>query len=297
MQKNLIFSILLVVAMLFWGSSWPSSKILVSYAGADIVTFWRFFFALLASLPLIIILRIPLRIAKENCKFLFLASLFNCLYSIAYFVGLNYGSAGKGGVLVTTLTPIFAYLLTIFIAKLKKDSTKKVQKNEILGLGLGILAGICLLNLGSLQELFGKFNTLFVFCALDWALLTLVCQRIRIHPIAINFYITLFSVVIFSPLLVFNQNAFVVFSFDGYFWSMLFIVSVLSTAIGTSIYYMGIAQVGAAKASTFALLVPAFALLSSYFILCEIPSVLTLIGGTIAVCATYLINLYRPKKR
>ncbi|EEO26000.1 DMT family transporter [Helicobacter winghamensis] len=295
MSRGVIFSILLVIAMFFWGSSWPSSKVLVTYTSADVVTFWRFFLALLASIPLVVMLKIPLRIDGKAFKYLLAAAVFNCLYSLMFFVGLNYGSAGKGGVLVTTITPVFVYLLTFGLYKIQKGVNKSVKGNEILGVFLGIVAGICLLDLGNLQTLFSKFNVFFVLCALDWAVLTLVCQRIRIHPIAINFYITLFSVVLFSPIFLIQPQMLEIFNFDLRFWCMLLIIAVLSTAIGTSIYYMGIAQVGAEKASSYPLLVPVFALLTSYFILGEIPSVLTLIGGAIAIFATYLINLYKPR--
>ena len=80
------------------------------------------------------------------------------------------------------------------------------------------------------------------------------------------------------------------------FWSMIFVVAVLSTAIGTSIYYMGIAKLGATRASSYQLLVPAMALGSSYLILGEIPSLLTIFGGILAIFATYLINIHKPKK-
>ena len=295
MRKELIFSILLVVAMTFWGSSWASSKVLTSYTSADVITFWRFFFALMASIPLVIILRIPIRIDGSALKYLFLASITNCAYSIMFFIGVNYGAAGKGGVLVTTLTPVFVYLLTYWVHKLQ-NNPKMMRGNEILGLTLGIIAGICLLDLGNLSVLFSKSNVFFVLCALDWAVLTLICQRVRIHPIAINFYITLFSVLLSSPIFFFESAMLDIFSFDARFWTMLFVVSVLSTAIGTSIFYMGVAQIGAEKASSYQLLVPLIALVTSYFILDEIPSLLTLFGGGIAIFAIYLINVYKRAK-
>lgn len=295
MNKSLVFSILMVVAMIFWGASWPSSKILVQYTSADVITFWRFFFALLASIPLLVIFRIPLRIESKDFKLLILVAFFNSLYSILFFTGLNYGSAGKGGVLVTTMTPVFTYLLTFAIHKWQKDSTKTMSKNEILGLILGIFSGICLLNLHSLSELFGRFNTFFLLAALDWAFLTILTHKIRIHPIAINFYITFLSVIYWLPLFYFQPHLLDIFDFDLRFWGMLFVVAVLSTALGTSVYYMGVFYVGAAKASTFPLLVPASALITSYLILGEIPSFLTLFGGTLAIVAIYLINLYKPK--
>lgn len=281
--------------MSFWGASWAASKVLVEYTSADIVTFWRFFFALVASFCIVIFLKIPLRLDKYSFKLLLLTALCNGLYSLMYFIGLNYGSAGKSGVLVQTLIPVFTYLLAFGLCRIQKDSTKKMKKNEILGLFLGILAGICLLNLGSWQQLFGKFNLLFVFCALDWAVLTLISRRIKIHPVAINFYVTLFSVLLCSPIFAFQPSMLDIFTFELRFWWMMFIVAVLSTAIGTSIYYLGVARIGAAQASSFNLLIPVMALASSFIILDEIPSVLTLVGGSIAIFATYLINLYQPR--
>ena len=295
MRKELIFSILLVVAMTFWGSSWASCTVLTSYTSADVITFRRLFIAYMASTPIVIILRIPIRIDGSALKYLFLASITNCAYSIMFFIGVNYGAAGKGGVLVTTLTPVFVYLLTYWIHKIQ-NNPKMMRGNEILGLTLGIIAGICLLDLGNLSVLFSKSNVFFVLCALDWAVLTLICQRVRIHPIAINFYITLFSVLLSSPIFFFESAMLDIFSFDARFWTMLFVVSVLSTAIGTSIFYMGVAQIGAEKASSYQLLVPLIALVTSYFILDEIPSLLTLFGGGIAIFAIYLINVYKRAK-
>ena len=295
MRKGIIFSVLLVIAMLFWGVSWPSSKVLVSYTGADVITFWRFFFALLASIPFVMLFKIPLKINAKAFSLLMVVAILNCCYSLFFFAGLNYGNAGKGGVLVTTITPVFVYLLTFGLYKIHKDTSRQMKSNEILGVFLGVVAGVCLLDLGDLQTLFSRFNVFFVLCALDWAILTLVCQRLRIHPIAINFYITFFSVVLFSPIFLIQPEMLEIFNFDLRFWCMLLTIAVLSTAIGTSIYYMGIAQVGAQKASSYPLLVPVFALVTSYLILGEVPSALTLFGGGIAIFAIYLINLYKSK--
>ncbi|WP_239056410.1 DMT family transporter [Helicobacter apodemus] len=275
--------------MIFWGSSWPSSKIMVEYTSAEVVTFWRFFFAFLASIPLILILKIPLRLNFQIFKLLFLAALLNSVYSILFFVGLDYGSAGKGGVIVTTLTPIFAYILAYMFYN--TNSQKTIKTNEILGLGFGIIAGICLLDLQNFQELF--LNGFFILCAIDWAVLTLVCQRIKIHPLAINFYMTFLSILLWLPLFLWNNTMMCIFSFDSRFWLMMFMVAALSTAIGTSIYYIGISYIGATKAASFTLLVPVIALGSSYWLLAEIPSFLTLLGGSFAIFATYLINFYQ----
>ena len=342
----------MTLAMLFWGLSWASGKILVEYASAYVIAFWRFFFVLLGLFPLLLALKLPLKLDKKLLKWVILASICNVIYSVLYFAGLNYGAAGKGGVLVTTLTPVFTYLLVLFIvfwqgkkalnsaknetlqnanalkmpenndfqnekaqktpinnALQKTTATKaltnehsqpkkptKIPKNEIIGLCLGIISGILLLNLGSIDELFGKFNVFFVLCAFDWALMSIFTQKIRTHPLVMNFYITLFSLVAFVPIL-FDTQTYFLFEADARFWLNLFVVAILSTIVGTSIYYLGIKRLGTTRANTFLLLVPASALLCSFVILGEKPSSLTLIGTALAVCAIYLINIYGKKAR
>lgn len=280
---------LMALAMFFWGLSWASSKVLVAYSDAYTIAFWRFFFVLVGLFVLLLILKIPLTTPRKFIKWIVLASICNVIYSVLYFAALNHGQAGKGGVLVTTLTPIFTYLLVLFIIFWQKRSLQKVPKNEIIGLCLGIISGFFLLNLGSVDELFGKFNTFFILCAFDWALMSIFTQKIRTNPLVMNFYITLFSLVAFVPIW-FEPATYFLFEAPLRFWFHLFCVAILSTLVGTSIYYLGIKELGSAKANSFMLLVPASALICSYFVLGEKPSLLTLFGTALAICAIYLIN-------
>ena len=291
MKSHKFFFLLMILAMFFWGLSWASGKVLISYANAYTIAFWRFFFVFVGLFIALLILKTPLKLDRGALKWVVLASICNVIYSVLYFAGLNYGAAGKGGVLVTTLTPIFTYLLVMAISSLKNKKPAKVPTNELFGLALGISSGVLLLNLGSLSELFGKFNTFFVLCAFDWAVMSLFTQKIHAKPMVMNFYITLFSLIAFVPLLWRPETYFLLHA-DAKFWANLFVVSILSTIVGTSIYYAGILRLGSAKANSFFLLVPVSALLSSFVILGERPSALTLIGTALALCAIYLINIY-----
>lgn len=295
MKTRKIFYFLMIMAMFFWGLSWASSKVLINYADAYTIAFWRFFFVFVGIFFLLVVLKIPLTIHRHFLKWIFLASVCNVIYSVLYFAALNYGAAGKGGVLVTTLTPVFTYLLVIFIVLWRTHTLPKMPLNEIFGLCLGIVSGILLLNLGSLDELFGKYNVFFILCALDWAILSLFTQKIHTHPLVMNFYITFFSLFAFVPIF-FDAQTYFIFKADLTFWFHLFCVAILSTLVGTSIYYLGIKELGSAKANSFLLLVPASALLCSFLILDEKPTLLTLFGTALAVCGIYLINGRKLKK-
>ncbi|WP_232013711.1 EamA family transporter [Wolinella succinogenes] len=73
-NEKQLFAILLFVGMIFWGGSWPSSKILTQYTSTEVITFWRFFFALLTFVPIVFALKVPLRLTPSSLKYLLLAS-------------------------------------------------------------------------------------------------------------------------------------------------------------------------------------------------------------------------------
>lgn len=297
-MKERYLYILLIVAMFLWGSSWPTSKILTSYATPVVVTFWRFLFVFLGTFLMLYILKIPLKLRINIFKWVFFAGILNGLYTLVFFIALSHGEAGKGGVLVTTMIPIFSYIffmLSIVLSKNEKLS-QRVGKSEVLGLVLGLASGLCLLNLSSFDEIFGKFNTLFLLCALIWASITLFTHKAKgAHPLTINLYINLISTLMFSWVL-FLDEPFKVLTSDVKFWISMFVVVVLSTIIGTSIYYFAIHKLGGIKANSFILITPASALICSFFILDEVPTVFTLIGCVLAIFAIYFINIHSKKK-
>ena len=296
MKQGYLYA-LLVLSMFFWGTSWPLSKILANYPqSADIIAFWRFLFVVLGSLGVVLVFRISLKLDKSIIKYIVIAGLLNATYAVVFLIAIAQGFAGKGGVLVTTMIPIFSYLLFIAGLKLKHKSLREnISKAEFFGLFLGLCSGFCLLELGSLNALFGKFNVLFLLCAFVWALMTIFTHKTKgANPLAVNFYINGVSLIAFTPLL-FLPDTLEVLNNDSRFWLSLITVAFLSTVVGTSIYYFGIHKLGSIKANSFILITPASALLCSYFILDEIPTLLTLFGCVLAICGIYFINIYSKK--
>ena len=70
-------------------------------------------------------------------------------------MGTHYGYAGRGAVLVTTLNPIITFIIMLLI-------NKKINKKEILGIFLGLLGGLFIMNVfeKGLSNIF-HFNNIF----------------------------------------------------------------------------------------------------------------------------------------
>lgn len=292
-MKEKFVIVALIVAMSLWGASWASSKVLIAYAPSYIIAFWRFFLVLVASFALIFALKMSFKFERKDLKWVLLAGLCNALYSLFFFAGLNYGAAGKGGVLVTTSVPLFAFLLLrggqIFKALKYKQKLDKTPRTQALGLILGVLAGLCLLDLSSMDEVFSKFNAFFLIAAFDWALMSLITHKVRLNPLILSFWVTLIATICFVPVL-FHSQAFFLLEADFKFWANFIFLGIFSTLIGTGIYYLGIAYLGAIRANSFMLIVPAAALFTSYIWLDEVPSMLTLLGAFLAIGSIYLMN-------
>ncbi|RAX53858.1 hypothetical protein CCY99_05610 [Helicobacter sp. 16-1353] len=287
-NKQILFTYLLFIAMASWGLSWPLSKILSSNHSIFIVAFGRFFLVALSLIPILFYFKLSLKIPRENLLALILNTIFNASYALIFFYALRLGSAGSAGVITTTLSPIIATLLSIIIFN------NKLNRREIIGLILGLISGIFLLNLIHLESIINPFNLFFILCAFLWACVTLSARKLsnNINPLVINFYSSFISSILFIPFLKWGDFG-ILREWDS--MAMLITIALFSTVFGTTIYYKGIGVLGITKSASYTLLVPFFALILSWIILGEVPSIHTIIGGSLAVCAIYLISIYNKK--
>ncbi|HMK44556.1 MAG TPA: DMT family transporter, partial [Dissulfurispiraceae bacterium] len=81
---------------------------------------------------------------------------------------------------------------------------------------------------------------------------------------------------------------------DAVFWWNLFFLAVVSGSFATTVYFIAAEKLGSYRTSSFVFLVPSSAMLLSWLFLAETPDAGTIIGGTIAVSAVYVINKPAP---
>ena len=286
-NETTVFTVLMFLAMLSWGGSWPSGKVVADYTNPEVIVFWRFLATFVAFIPVIIALKVPLKLNKNAFIQVLIGSVLLVAYNQLFFIGLKAGLAGAGGVLVTTLIPLCTFLFTGLIFK------QKMAAREIAGLALGLVGGLVLLKMWELDlsKLYLGGNLLFLLAAMVWALLTITTQKSQkyMSSLVFSFYIYGFSsmldLAIALPYDVLN-----VFNFGYKFWLNMLNLSVVVTTFGTTIYFFASSKLGASKASSFTFLVPTSALIFSWLWLKEQPQITTLIGGLLAMSAVYLIN-------
>jgi len=277
-MSNKLLLFLMIMAMIAWGETWVSAKILNSYLPSSELVFWRFLFTAIGLLPLVFYFK-----DKVDLKLAFISGILLFFYNLFFFLGTKYGLASIGGVLVTTLNPIVTFILIALLYR------KKLKKIEIFGLILGFLGSFLILGFWKFgSEIFNKGNIFYILASFTWPILTIVSSKNRSNAITFSFFMFVFTSLISLIFLGFKVHN--IFKLDFKFWLNMFLLSFYATSFATTIYFLGVKRLGSKIASAFFFLVPVSAIVFSTVFLKEKITLNLVIGGILSIMAVYLIN-------
>ena len=271
--------------MFLWGGGWTALKILTESVPVEILSFWRFLIMFLAFIPMLFYIKKPLHLPRKSAPYIIGSAILNVLFMIFAYLGVERSTAGSGGVIITVLSPIFTFMLSIFALK------TSYHRGQYMGLIIGLIGGAIMLNIQDLDSFFNGGEFYFILCALTWAGVTLLAQHshTHIHAIHYSFFIAGFATLILFVVTL-SQDISMVFKQDGNFWIALLYLGVLGQTVATTIYFVASRKLGSSKASSFMFLVPVFALLVSYMVLDERIKLHVVVGGLVSLISVYLIN-------
>ena len=291
-SKN-IFYILLFFAMFGWGLSWVSVKVLSNYINEFEMIFFRFTMTTFTMIPIILYLKKSFRIDLKTLALVTLTSVVMLAYMKYFFLGTKLGTASLGGAFVTTLIPIITFVFMVLLGK------KALRGKDIFALGLGVLGVLTILDVWntSLELVLIPQNLYFALAAFLWATLTILSSKnSKVSPIIFTFYMyiitSLIAVVFFVDFSLIKYE-----SFDNIFWLNIIGITLLSTTYANTIYFLGIEKLGASEVSSFAFLVPFFAIGLAYIFLDEKIDVSIIVGTVLALVAVKILNDIKILKR
>lgn len=291
-MSEALFYVLMVLAMVSWGESWISAKIVAKMAHPEVLLFYRFALTWVSFIPVMLYLKQTFKINRQGLIFTFVCSLFLIAYNEMFFTGLINGMASVGGLLVTTLIPVFTFII-VSMANRTAPRTK-----ETAGLLLGVFGAMIIMRIWDMdiEKLFLSGNIYFLTAAFLWAMLTYLGGFVKKYTnvFTYSFYLFLFTTVLDS-LMIFAKG----YSFEVpttfIFWLNITLLAVGATTFGSTLFFIAAARIGSQKTSSFVYLVPVNALVMSWVFLKEPIHVNMLIGGVFVFSAVYLINK-KPKQ-
>ena len=285
-MTNKSLTLLMILAMVAWGSTWVSAKILMRYLDAYSLIYWRF---LLSALGLVLVMKITkasFKIDKKGFALASISAMGLIAYNYFFFTGTHYGQAGFGGVLVTTLNPILTF---VFIAVI---SRKLLDMNDWAALLFGAVGVLILLKIWRIDVSFNQGVIYFLLAAATWPWITIVSSYFK-EGSALTFSFYMFGLTALGTLIVFlHSNVPSVAVLDTKGWINLIALSLYGTTFGTSVYFTATKHWGGKKASGYFFLVPVSAIAFSSVFLSERIDIYTVIGGVLTVLAIYQLNGY-----
>lgn len=284
-DKALVASI--VASMFVWGLSWPSGKVLTRYCSAINFSVYRYSIVIATIVLLLAMLRISMKVKKQGWPALIGSGVLLAVYSFFFFKGLKTGSAGAGGVLVTTMNPIMAYAIGIAMSR------RLPSRNETIGLLLGIIAGSMLVEVWNHPEhIFDSGNLYFLLAAFTWAAMSKLTSKGARYGSSLSFSLWQYVVTLICllPLMDVHELVAAMSIKDSLFWWNLFFGSAIVTSLATTMYFYATTRLGAEKASSFIFMVPLAAAISAWLLLGEHIKPHTAIGGILGIAAVYMIN-------
>lgn len=277
----------MIVAMIIWGLSWASGKVVAQKAHFSLTMFWRFFISSLGMLPVLWLTHSSLALKTRGASFAVPGGFFMAAYNLFFFLGLKDGLAGAGGIIVTTLNPIITFVVAFLFLR------SRLRWREALGIGLGITGGLVLLKIWSIsaQDLLKSGNMYFLICAVVWSFVTLASSRASsfMSVLTFSFYVNLIAALCILPEAN-NHSLLSVFTLDKLYWFNILFISLISNCFATTMYFLATRKLGSRHASSYLFLVPTCAMLGATLFLGEQPDIFMITGGILALIAVYLVN-------
>lgn len=279
-------SILMILAMIAWGSTWVSAKILMQYLDAYSLIFLRFLFSALGVGLVLLFSKVSFKIDIKGLFLALITAFALILYNYFFFLGTHLAQAGFGGVLVTTLNPILTFILVALISR------KKLSNEDIIALILGVIGVLIILKVWRLDISFNKGVLYFLLAAATWPWITILSSYLK-NASALTFSFYMFSFTTIAVFLLFlNFKLPSVNNFNKIAWLNLLALSLYGTTFGTSIYFMASSIWGGKKASGYFFLVPFSAVIFASIFLNEKIDIFIMIGAIFTILAIYKLNGY-----
>ncbi len=293
--EHLSADIFIFLAVLFWGASWVSGKVTTTSLSAEELAFWRYAISFLSLLPFLLLYKGKKKPSRSSFVPLSGAVVSSLFFNFFFFAGLHAGFAGQGGLVVTTMAPLFTSALSLLFFK------TKILKRDVLGLFLGILGGGIMLNIWNVdaQNLLDTGNVYFLLSAVMLALLGVSTEAgLRdTPPLVFSFWIFFMVTLINFTLLLPLHNFSGAFSEGAFFWGNMLFLGIFAGSLATLLYSMGVRQRGAHRAAGYTFTIPLSALFFAWLFLGELPEATTLAGAGCVLCATLLFSSYQKNSQ
>ncbi len=297
-NSNLKYYVGLMVAMVAWGGSWVSAKVVVEVAPPMTIGFFRF---LIAAVLFIIALRISEGtiqnlFKKRNIKlFLLLGATGIFGYGVLFLTGMRFTTAAQGSI-IAGFNPVTT---SIFAAMIHKE--KLVRKWQYVGFALSFAGVIFVVGVQALLDFRLDYllgNVIILAGMILWGLYSSIGKEAmkKVTPLEANAGGSAIGASFFGVAMLFEQPWNLSSFSNLVFWGNVAYLGIAVTFIGFLLYFISVKEIGATQSGGFINFVPVFGTLFSLLILQE-PFYWTFMVGLVLVISGVGIVSFSPNEK
>jgi drug/metabolite transporter (DMT)-like permease len=208
-------------------------------------------------------------------------------YNWLFLTGLTLAPAADGAIIVPGLAPVFTALIAGAVLG------ERLGARGFVGLGVAAVGLLLVVGPGGEADdsrLLG--DALFVAGAALWGVYSVLARRasVRFNAVSTTLYGTALGTLILLPLAATENGAAALADAPIEALAGIGYLAVFGTVAAFVLLNLGVARIGAARASAFALLVPVVGVVTSVIFLGEEIGPLTVIGGAIVLLGLWLVE-------
>lgn len=281
----------IIFASIFWSTAGVVGKILLTTYDPFVVAFFRFFFASLVMIP--ILLRQPLPDKNILIKKVIPICLLSAGNISFFYFGLKLTTVTATGIIYTA-TPLLVGLFSFYLLK------ERLTRLKFLGIfvgALGVILIVSLPNIDRASALIGdlKGNILICLAVVCWAFYTLGSRYlIKAHSISAisltGISIVSNAVIFFFFSLIFAEKAFIPSLVTPVHIALILYLAIFVTAVTLILYQWAIMHTSAATAVLTNYLQPIFGTILAITLLGERISLGFLIGSSLVFLGVLIVT-------
>ena len=283
--------LLLGLCVLFWSGNFVLGRFVSSNMQALELAFFRWFFVIILTIPLLFKIDIKkmIKIYKKNFIFLsFLSFIGITLFNTLVYIALHTTTA-TNALLINSIIPVLILVFSFLILK------TKISKIQAIGILLSTFGVIFLVLKGDLTNIlkleFTKGDLWIILSSISWATYSTL---IKLKPKGLS-HLELFILIVYIGF-IFLLPWYLI---QGYTiqrelsilqnnWYFFVYISLFASLASFYLWHLGIEEIGAEKTGQFTHLMPLFGAFLAFIFLNELPHFYHLIGALLIAFGIYL---------
>ncbi|WP_368504190.1 DMT family transporter [Alkalihalophilus sp. As8PL] len=299
-KKQWLIYAMLTLATATWGSAFIAGKLAIESFEPSTIAFLRFLGAAILLFPIMWLLEKnrPKPTKKDWGMFALLGLTGIAIYNICFFLASKHAPVIKSSLFIAANPMLIVLLSGVF---LKEQITKK----QIIGLILALSGVVLIVTEGNIQIItqfqFEPIDLILLGAVISWALYSVLGRVVlkKYSPIVSTTYAVAFGTLFLLPFSLAEQPWDAISHASPTAWLSIAHMSVLVTVVSFIMYYYGIQQIGAAKASIFINVMPVSAVIMATLFLGEAFTSSAMVGALLVLSGVYVgtyVRKARPKK-